>query len=88
MPLDGGGGGGAPPFGWARTDLASDVQTSLAKADGSLQAAEKGAASGTAGLDAAARVAMTNLPFLVITETAYQALATKDPAIVYLRTAG
>lgn len=90
MPLIGGGGSGTgkPATGWAYNDLSAGVRTSLTLADGSVQQSEKGAASGVAGLDPSARVPMTQLPFVVITETAYQALATKDPAVVYLRTAG
>lgn len=87
MPLLGGGvPTGKPSGGWAKTDLASAVQASLSKADAAVPTASIGDPGGVAGLDSTARVPLAQLPIVVLTEADFQALATKQPGTIYLRT--
>lgn len=88
MPLSGGPstGSGKPLGGWTKSDLESGVQASLSAADDAIPLAQKGAANGVVSTDATGRAPLAQLPFEVLTEATYQALAVKDPAIIYLRT--
>lgn len=54
-----------PSTGIPKTDLASGVQTSLGKADNSIQSSEKGANSGVATLDSSGKVPSSQLPSYV-----------------------
>lgn len=90
MPLSGGDttSTGKPVGGWLKGDLEQTVQDSLGRADAAVPESDKGAINGVASLDAAGRAPLSQLPFVVLSEAAYQALTVeqRDPAVVYLQT--
>ncbi len=66
--------------------LAISVQSSLAKADTSLQTVQRSAANGVAALDSNGKVpnAQLTTPIVTMTQSAYDGLGTKDPATLYV----
>ena len=90
MPISGGTTSGStkPAGGWLKTDLEQAVQDSLVKADTAVPEADRGAINGIASLDAAAKVPLSQLPIVVLSEAAYNAIAveSRDPGTIYMQT--
>lgn len=65
--------------------MEAGIASGVTTAEAAVPRNEVGAAEGVASTDASGRVPLAQLPIVDISETAYQALATKDPAIFYFR---